>query len=445
MTAIPLPETGGGGLTPADVASSFSIDLNVDSFGVLTADLLLSAMGEDAGYQPVELIIEADGLRAQISNADIEGAVLPIDLTTDVTGVLPVANGGTNASSFTGSRAVQSNAGGTALEVSVTTATELAYVNGVTSAIQTQLNAKQPGDADLTAIAALTGTGYLARTAADTWALRTWADSGTIAITNPAGIAGNSSADIVADSITNAMINSVAAIAFSKLAALTASRAVQSGVGGFLEVSAVTTTELGYVSGVTSALQTQLNNKQPLDTGLTNIAALTGAGVLCATATDTYALRTLTAVADVAAFAITNPQGVAGNPTFTYTDARTPNATNASFVGTGQTASATGATATNLQTATATFSTDQIEFTIEVGVGANERASIKCVANYGSASISAISDTQGLFLVSDAGTGIYVFKSASSGVVSIKNRMGGSRVIRVYGLDTTFSATTAWA
>lgn len=43
-----------------------------------------------------------------------------VSLTTGVTGTLPVANGGTNAASFTGSRCVQTNAGGTALESSAT-------------------------------------------------------------------------------------------------------------------------------------------------------------------------------------------------------------------------------------------------------------------------------------------------------------------------------------
>ena len=43
---------------------------------------------------------------------------------------------------------------------------------------------------------------------------------------------------------------------------LTVSRALQSNASGKVEVSSVTTTELGYVSGVTSALQTQLNAKQ---------------------------------------------------------------------------------------------------------------------------------------------------------------------------------------
>lgn len=61
--------------------------------------------------------------------------------------------------------------------------------------------------------------------------------------------------------IVDADINGSAAITLSKLAALTASRALVSDGSGVISVSAVTSTELGYVSGVTSAIQTQLNAK----------------------------------------------------------------------------------------------------------------------------------------------------------------------------------------
>ncbi len=56
---------------------------------------------------------------------------------------------------------------------------------------------------------------------------------------------------------------------------------------------------------------------QPVDTGLTNIAALTGTGVMCSTATDTYALRTMTSTTGT--ISITNPAGVAGNINFEQT------------------------------------------------------------------------------------------------------------------------------
>jgi len=51
---------------------------------------------------------------------------------------------------------------------------------------------KQDADADLTAIAALGGTGIAVRTAADTWAQRQIVSAdGSVTITNPAGVAGN--------------------------------------------------------------------------------------------------------------------------------------------------------------------------------------------------------------------------------------------------------------
>ena len=59
--------------------------------------------------------------------------------------------------------------------------------------------------------------------------------------------------------IVNADINASAAIAFSKMADLTASRALVSDGNGDVSVSAVTSTEIGYLDGVTSAIQTQID------------------------------------------------------------------------------------------------------------------------------------------------------------------------------------------
>lgn len=55
---------------------------------------------------------------------------------------VPVSKGGTGNTSFTASRAIVSDGSGN-LGVSSITSTELGYLSGVTSAIQTQLNAKQ--------------------------------------------------------------------------------------------------------------------------------------------------------------------------------------------------------------------------------------------------------------------------------------------------------------
>jgi hypothetical protein len=79
-------------------------------------------------------------------------------------------------------------------------------------------------------------------------------------------------------------------------------------VGAHASVSA---TELGYLDGVTSAIQTQLNGKQPLDAGLTALA--TGGSGIVAQDGNTIAWRTLTAPA--AGITVTNGNGVGGNPT----------------------------------------------------------------------------------------------------------------------------------
>lgn len=70
-------------------------------------------------------------------------------------------------------------------------------------------------------------------------------------------VSGNLSAALLAD----ANIDAAAAISLGKLASLTASRALVSDGSGVVSASTVTTTEIEYVSGVTSAIQTQLNDK----------------------------------------------------------------------------------------------------------------------------------------------------------------------------------------
>lgn len=94
-----------------------------------------------------------------VTNAKIANTT--IDLTAKVTGALPVANGGTNsaaalsnnrvmrsaggavveATAITASRALVSDANGIPVHSAVTT-TELGYVSGVTSALQTQIDGK---------------------------------------------------------------------------------------------------------------------------------------------------------------------------------------------------------------------------------------------------------------------------------------------------------------
>jgi len=76
-------------------------------------------------------------------------------------------------------------------------------------------------------------------------------------------------ADATGNSLTNienANIKASAAIAFSKMANLTASKALQSDGNGDVSASGVTNTELGYLAGASSAIQTQINTKTSIAT-----------------------------------------------------------------------------------------------------------------------------------------------------------------------------------
>lgn len=125
-------------------------------------------------------------------------------------------------------------------------------------------------------------------------------------------ITGNA-ISIDSGSIVDSMISASAAITLTKLAATTASRALVSDGSGYIVASATTATEIGHVAGVTSAIQTQINNKQPLDATLTALAAYNTNGFLVQTAADTFVGRTLQGQTN--RIDITNGDGVAGSPT----------------------------------------------------------------------------------------------------------------------------------
>ena len=66
---------------------------------------------------------------------------------------------------------------------------------------------------------------------------------------------------LASDAVVNASVDANAAIAFSKMANLTINRALVSDGSGDVTPATTTSTEIGYVNGVTSAIQTQLNSK----------------------------------------------------------------------------------------------------------------------------------------------------------------------------------------
>lgn len=102
-------------------------------------------------------------------------------------------------------------------------------------------------------------------------------DMGGFAISNPGAIAGY--APIASPTFTG----TVTAPTFRSSGA-TASRVAYFDANKDLLSSAVTSTELGYLSGVTSAIQTQLNAKAPTAsptfTGTVSAAAITASGLI---------------------------------------------------------------------------------------------------------------------------------------------------------------------
>lgn len=86
--------------------------------------------------------------------------------------------------------------------------TEFQYLNGLTSAIQSQLNGKQDLDATLTALAAYNNNGLVTQTAADTFTGRSIIAGSGIAVTNGNGVSGNPS---VAVDINSLSANTLAA------------------------------------------------------------------------------------------------------------------------------------------------------------------------------------------------------------------------------------------
>lgn len=121
---------------------------------------------------------------------------------------------------------------------------------------------------------------------------------------------------IKAAKITNAHISSIAGIALTKLAATTMNHALATDSSGFIVPSTVTADELDFLSGTSSNLQVQLDNKQPLDNTLTALSGFNVNGFLVQTSADTFTGRSLQAGAGIS---ILNGDAVTGDPTISST------------------------------------------------------------------------------------------------------------------------------
>jgi hypothetical protein len=225
---------------PGSVAMATDASGKVGSTSITTAELnRLNGVTSD--------------IQTQLNNkqATITGAATTIDDTN-----------------LTASRAVVSDGSGK-IAVSAVTSTEIGYLDGVTSAIQTQIDSKQAtitgaattiDDTNLTASRALAsdGSGKVAVSAVTATELG-YLDGVSSAIQTQLDAKGTTTEDAAIEARRTA--NIAGAVSTITTSDLTASRALASDGSGKVAVSAVTATELGYLDGVSSAIQTQLDAK----------------------------------------------------------------------------------------------------------------------------------------------------------------------------------------
>ena len=216
-------------IAAADVASSdvfVVVDVNADATKKITTENLTTAVAAANDY------VTYTQLNANLNTTTANVTAVETRRTNNIAGAISTVLTG----DLTASRAMVTNGSGK-IAISDVTATELSYLDGVSSAVQTQLDAK---------IATTTSASndYVTYTRLNANLNTTTSNVSALETRRTNNIAGAISSVLTSD--------------------LTASRAmVSDGSGKIAVLSGVTSTELGYVDA-TSSIQTQLDAKAAL-------------------------------------------------------------------------------------------------------------------------------------------------------------------------------------
>ena len=255
ITAMPNL-TSVGTLTALSVDSSVAIDDKVITMTGSSGDTFTTTVGTNGATSLVTV--------------DTAGAAAHLEITAD--GTVDINSAGV-LTLDSGAAINIEPASGSVILLDGTISVDAGVVTGATSIISTafvgDITGDVTGNAD-TATALATGR-TIGMTGDVVWTSASFTGAGNVtgSATIQAGAVENSmladdavgADELASDAVVNASVASSAAIAFSKMADLTASRALVSDGSGDVSVSAVTSTEVGYLDGVTSAIQTQIDAK----------------------------------------------------------------------------------------------------------------------------------------------------------------------------------------
>lgn len=279
-------------------------------------------------------VTDAGGGRVSVSNGDGVSGNIILDVTE---GNLNIASlGGSITTGMLPTGISAANIGGATVDN-----TEFGYLNGVTSSIQTQLNAKEASDSDLTAIAGLASNGLIARTGTGTAAARTiTAGSSKVTITNGDGVSGNPTVDVDESNFDADQI--LPGTTKGDLVVFDGSNHVRLPVGTngyFLKADSTdpegvvwdTIAGSGTVTSVAVSGDTSISiSGSPItttgtialdaDSDLDALSAETGTGLWARTGTGTGDTRTITAA--TSRITVTNGDGVSGNPSIDVAEAQ---------------------------------------------------------------------------------------------------------------------------